>query len=580
MTGPQQMPINVSSGAATWHLFIPKLYTLLRHGYGWGDFRHDALAGLTVAIVALPLAMALAIASGTTPDKGLITAIVAGFLISALGGSRFQIGGPTGAFVVVVFDVIRTHGYDGLVIATIMAGLMLVVAGYLRLGTFIKYIPQPVITGFTAGIAVIIFSSQINAFFGFGIDNLPAEVFGQWATYLGSLGHMDIMTLGLAAGTLALIIALRLYAPKAPGFLIALIAGAGITTALSLPVATIGSQFGTLPSFLPAPTLPDFDWRELPALLPSALTIAFLAGVESLLSAVVADGMTGRRHRSNCELVAQGIANMASGLFGGMPATGAIARTATNIKSGARTPVSGMLHAVFLLLIMLLFAPLAAYVPLACLAAVLVIVAWNMSEVDRFRSLMRASIGERVILLTTFLLTILVDLTLAIEVGVVMAALFFMHRMANAVEIATDIPLLQEDQDDMTGAETEKYVPGHGLPRGIETYEISGPFFFGTVSLLADVLERIDAKTDVIIIRMGRVPMMDATGATALDDFIARSHAKGRLIILSEAAPGLLSQLERMQEGDGRGKYLVTPTFDEAREMAIRNYDGQDPPGR
>ncbi|WP_334130334.1 SulP family inorganic anion transporter [Sneathiella sp.] len=570
MTEQSRLPVK-DSGATAWHLFVPKLYTILREGYTAADFRHDTVAGLTVAIVALPLAMALAIASGATPDKGLITAIVAGFLISALGGSRFQIGGPTGAFVVVVFDVIRNHGYDGLIVATIMAGFILLIAGFMRLGTLIKYIPQPVVTGFTAGIAVIIFSSQLDAFFGFGITDLPAEVPGQWLAYLTNIQNIDLITLSLAAGTLALIIVLRTYAPKVPGFLVALIVGAGAATLLHLPVTTIGSQFGELPNFLPSPALPDIEWREIPGLLPSALTIAFLAGVESLLSAVVADGMTGRRHRSNCELVAQGVANMASGFFGGMPATGAIARTATSIKSSARSPVAGMLHAVFLLLIMLLFAPLAIYVPLACLAAVLVIVAWNMSEVERFRSLLRASLGEKLILLTTFLLTILVDLTVAIEVGVIMAALFFMYRMANVVEIATDISLIEEDRDDLTDPHREAYAPGRGVAKGIEVYDITGPFFFGTVSLLTDVLERINTKTEIIILRMGKVPMVDATGATALADFIRRSRAKGRIVILSEAAPAIVQKLSRMENGKSNGKYHVTASFDEARELATHH---------
>lgn len=552
-----------------WHLFVPKLYTVLSKGYCWADFRHDTVAGLTVAIVALPLAMALAIASGATPDKGLITAIIAGFLISALGGSRFQIGGPTGAFVVVVFDVISRHGYDGLIMATIIAGLMLVIAGFLRLGTFIKYIPQPVVTGFTTGIAVIIFSSQMNAFFGFGIEGLSADVIGEWQSYFSNLDKIDPATFALAAGTLALIILIRIYAPKAPGFLIALSLGAVIATVIGLPIATIGSQFGELPHFLPAPSMPSFNLADIPELLPSAMTIAFLAGVESLLSAVVADGMTGRRHRSNCELVAQGVANMASGFFGGLPATGAIARTATNIKSGGRSPVSGMMHAVFLLLIMLLFAPLAIYVPLACLAAVLVIVAWNMSELDRFVQFMSAPIGDRLVLISTFLLTVLVDLTVAIEVGVVMAALVFMHRMAGAVEVATHMSLIEEDQDDLIGVAAQAYVPGHGLPSGIETYEITGPFFFGTVSLLIDVLERIDSATKVIILRLRNVPLIDATGASALADFISRSQSKGRSVILSEPHPATLKLLHRLEREKAGGHLHLAASFDESKDIAL-----------
>jgi SulP family sulfate permease len=558
-----------------WHLFIPKLYTVLTREYHWTDFRHDLVAGLTVAIVALPLAMALAIASGATPDKGLITAIVAGFLISALGGSRFQIGGPTGAFVVVVFDVISRHGYDGLIMATVMAGFLLILAGLFQLGTYIKYIPQPVVTGFTTGIAVIIFSSQMNAFFGFGIEGLSADVMGEWHSYFTNLDKIDPATLALAAGTLALIILMRLYTPKAPGFLIALTLGAVIATLVGLPVGTIGSQFGELPHFLPAPSLPSFNLADIPELLPSALTIAFLAGVESLLSAVVADGMTGRRHRSNCELVAQGIANMASGFFGGLPATGAIARTATNIKSGGRSPVSGMMHAVFLLLIMLLFAPLAVYVPLACLAAVLVIVAWNMSELNRFAQFMSAPIGDRLVLISTFLLTILVELTVAIEVGVVMAALVFMHRMAGAVEVAAHVSLIEEDHDDLTTGPNRAYVPGHGLPQGIETYEITGPFFFGTVSLLVDVLDRIDATTKVVILRLRNVPLIDATGTAALADFISRSHHKGQTVILSEAQPSTVTLINRLKREHENDTLHLTASFEEAKEIALASLSGQ-----
>ncbi|MBU2091675.1 MAG: sodium-independent anion transporter, partial [Alphaproteobacteria bacterium] len=326
------MAQQTGSGAGReWHLFVPKLITVLRQGYGLGDLRHDALAGLTVAIVALPLAMALAIASGTTPERGLFTAIVAGFLISALGGSRFQIGGPTGAFVVVVFNVIERHGYDGLVLATLMAGVMLLFFGLFRLGTYIKYVPQPVVTGFTAGIAVIIFSSQIKDLLGLDIDKLPADFISQWGSYLSNLHSIDPVTVLIAAGTLAIILAVRRWQPKLPAFLIGIVIGTLVVLIAGLPVETIGSRFGEIPNMLPSPTLPEVTLERIRILFPDALTIALLAGIESLLSAVVADGMTGRRHRSNCELVAQGIANLGSAMFGGIPATGAIARTATNI---------------------------------------------------------------------------------------------------------------------------------------------------------------------------------------------------------------------------------------------------------
>jgi SulP family sulfate permease len=368
-----------------WRLYVPKLVTVLQEGYDLKRFLADVTAGLTVAIVALPLSMALAIASGTTPDRGLFTAIVAGFLISALGGCRFQVGGPTGAFVVIVFNVVATHGYDGLVIATLMAGLMLIVAGFAKLGTFIKYVPYPVVTGFTTGIALIIFSSQVAEVLGLQLAQNPAAFIEKWITYTRAIGTFEPATFAVAMTSLAAIIGCRLWRPQWPMFLIAVVLGAAAVPLLGLPVATIGSRFGDLPSMLPAPQLPEITLTRIRDLLPSAFTIAFLAGVESLLSAVVADGMTGRRHRSNCELVAQGVANLGSALFGGIPATGAIARTATNVRAGAYSPVAGIMHALFLLLFMLFLAPLAAFVPLASLGAVLIVVAWNMAEIKNFR---------------------------------------------------------------------------------------------------------------------------------------------------------------------------------------------------
>ncbi|MGE5540638.1 MAG: SulP family inorganic anion transporter [Gemmatimonas sp.] len=516
----------------TWHLFVPKLFTILRQGYSLDWFRHDAVSGLTVAIVALPLAMALAIASGTTPDKGLLTAVVAGFLISALGGSRFQIGGPTGAFVVVVFNVIRVHGYDGLIVATLMAGIMLIVAGLARLGTWIKYIPEPVVTGFTSGIAVIIFTSQIQDLFGLVVRDLPADFFAKWPAFWTARDTINPSNIAVAGGSLAIIVLLRRYAPKAPGFLIAIAFGAVVVSALGLHIDTIGSRFGGLRGSIPLPHLPEVTLARIGELLPSAFTIAFLAGVESLLSAVVADGMTGRRHRSNCELVAQGIANTASALFGGLPATGAIARTATNIRSGARSPVSGMLHAAFVLLFMLVLAPLADYIPLASLAAVLVIVAWNMSEIDRFRHLMRAPWGDRIVLLLTFGLTVAVDLTFAIEVGVVLAAVLFMHRMAEVVRGSMGT-VIEADIDDFTRPANDVYTQRADLPPGVEVFQFRGPLFFGAAELLTDVLDRIAGAPRVFILRMSQVQMIDATGASRLRDFIDGCRRRGTELILS-----------------------------------------------
>lgn len=562
----------LGSGGAprpAWHLFVPKLVTALRQGYGLPDLRADLIAGLTVAIVALPLAMALAIASGTTPEKGLVTAIVAGFLISALGGSRYQIGGPTGAFVVVVFNVIAQHGYDGLVLATLMAGAMLVVLGYARIGTYIKYVPYPVVTGFTAGIAVIIFTSQIKDLLGLSMDTVPAEFFHKIVAYGRALPTLDPATVIVAFGSLAMIVGIRRWKPGLPVFLIAVVAGAVAVAALGVPVDTIGSRFGAIPTELPMPFFPEITWARLVELSPSALTIAFLAGIESLLSAVVADGMTGRRHRSNCELVAQGFANMASALFGGLPATGAIARTATNVRSGARSPVAGMAHAVFLLVFMLALAPLAVFVPLASLAAVLVIVAWNMSEADRFRHLMKAPIGDRVVLLLTFGLTVMVDLTVAIQVGVVLAAFLFMHRMANAVEVETHAHIIQDDEDDFTRGRTPDFPP---LPAGIEVYQISGPFFFGAAAKLGEVLDRIRKPPKVFILRMRLVPLIDATGEHALEDFLHRCEARGTRLILSAVQPQPRRVL--MQLGIDETRVTFAPDTPAAIAQAVELVQG------
>lgn len=529
-----------------WHLFVPKLVTVLRQGYSGTDFRHDAVAGLTVAIVALPLAMALAIASGTTPDKGLVTAVIAGFLISALGGSRFQIGGPTGAFVVVVFGVIAEHGYDGLVLATAMAGVMLVIAGWAKLGTWIKYIPEPVITGFTSGIAIIIFSSQVKDLLGLNLDTVPADFIDKWHAFWTHRDSISFPAIAVASGSLAIILVLRRYAPRAPGFLIAVVAGSVAVWALQLGTPTVGSRFGQIPNTLPMPHFPAVSWQAFVELLPSAFTIAFLAGVESLLSAVVADGMTGRRHRSNCELVAQGVANCGSALFGGLPATGAIARTATNIRSGARSPVAGMLHAVFLLIFMLVLAPLCSYIPLASLAAVLVIVAWNMSEHERLRHLMRAPMGDRVVLLLTLSLTVLVDLTVAIEVGVVLAAILFMHRMSEAVAIQSHTQLIEQDVDDFARNGNDRYVRRNELPAGVEVFELRGPFFFGVANRLSDVLDRIGKSPRIFILLMRHVPLIDATGVRALEDFMTRCRREKTELILAELQTPVAETLRQM----------------------------------
>ena len=516
--------------ASPWRQYVPKAWTLLRHGYGLGDLRHDLVAGLTVAVVALPLAMALAIASGAAPEKGLHTAIIAGFLISALGGSRVQIGGPTAAFIPVVFVVIERFGYGGLILCTLLAGLMLIAAGLLRLGALMRYMPQPVVTGFTAGIAVSIFSSQVKDLFGLRMAHVPGEFLARWQAYAAHAGSFEIASVAMSVGAVALIVGLRKWRPLWPGFLLTVVLAAVVAWALSLALPTIGSTFGAIPAALPSFAIPHIPFERTAEMLPSALTIAFLGGVESLLSAVVADGMTGGRHRSNGELVAQGVANCASALFGGLPATGAIARTATNVRAGARTPVAGMAHAGFLLAFMLLAAPLMAYVPLAALAAVLVVVAWNMSEIEQFRHLLRGHWGDRLVLLATFGLTVAFDLTVAIEVGVVLAAFLFMHRMSEVVSVDAIGRPGDELSDAGNGDEDDQRAR---LPAGVAAFRVAGPLFFAVANRLDEALDLMPVPPKVFILRLRRVPMIDASGAHALRQCLARCARQGTQVVLS-----------------------------------------------
>jgi SulP family sulfate permease len=536
--------------------FTPQLISSLRRGYSGADLRADLTAGLTVAIVALPLAMALAIASGTTPERGLHTAIVAGFLISALGGSKVQIGGPTAAFIPVVFNVIERFGFEGLVLCTLLAGLILIAAGLLRVGALLRYMPQPVITGFTAGIAVSIFSSQVKDALGLDIEHLPGEFAERWQAYYAHLPTWQPAAAALCVGGLIVLAVLKRYRPGWPAFLMVVIGGSLL--AFALPVPTIGSVFGELPAALPSFAIPQIPFERTFELLPAALTIAFLAGVESLLSAVVADGMTGGRHRSNAELVAQGVANAASALIAGLPATGALARTATNIRAGARSPVAGMAHALFLLAFMLLLAPLMVYVPLAVLAAILLVVAWNMSEIHRFKQLMRAPIGDRVVLLVTFGLTVAFDLTIAIEVGVVMAAFLFMHRMSESVSVRSASENDDDDEPDMR----------QRLPDGVEMFRFNGPLFFAVANRLDQVLDPMREAPKVFILRMRRVPLIDASGVTALEEFLNRCQKLGTAVILSGLSGQPRRILHQMDFGRHPNLLGLTDGFEEALEMA------------
>ncbi len=566
MTAPAQPQHERASFWREWRLFIPKSVTVIaQEGYSLATLRADAIAGLTVAIVAVPLAMAIAIASGVTPAQGLITAVVAGFLISALGGARFQIGGPTGAFIVVVYGVVHQYGYDGLALATMMAGAVLVVAGLLRVGDWIKYIPEPVVTGFTAGIAVIIFSSQIRDLLGLSMAEVPADFIEKLIAFWSARETVALPAIGVAAGSLATIVLVHRLLPGWPGFLMA---AAGATLAVwlfRLPVETIGSRFGAeAAAALPQIRVPEVSLDRLQQLMPSALTIAFLAGVESLLSAMVADGMTGRRHRSNCEIVAQGVANFVTPLFGGISATGAIARTATNIRAGAQTPFAGMFHALFVLAFMLALGPLIARVPLASLAAVLAVVAWNMSEHERFRHLLFGLRGDRIVLVATFLLTVFVDLTVAIEVGVVLAAIIFMHRMAEATAVSRGVSLMERDQDDFTRPRADYHARSE-LPAGVEMFELRGPLFFGAASRLIDALEAAFPPPRVFILRFREVPIADASGVNALERFLKRCAAHKVAVVFCELQPKVRAALAKLGV---LARVETTQTYDEAIALA------------
>ncbi|HEX2137985.1 MAG TPA: SulP family inorganic anion transporter [Microvirga sp.] len=545
-------------------LFTPKLVTVLRAGYGLPQLQADVLAGLTVAIVALPLSMAIAIASGTTPERGLYTAVVGGFIVSALGGSRFQIGGPAGAFIVLVSATIERHGLDGFFLATFLAGLILVALGLLRLGLYIKYIPQPVTIGFTAGIAIIIFASQLRDLFGLTLPGREPSAFWPKLQALWEASpSINPAAVAVSAATIATILVVRRFRPRWPAFLIAIAAASVPAALLGLPVETIGTRFGGIPNALPLPALPEVSVDRVVSVLPDALALALLGGIESLLSAVVADTMTGRRHRSNCELVAQGLANMASALFGGICATGTIARTATNVRSGAVGPVSGMLHSGFLLAFMLLAAPLASYIPLAALAGLLAVVAWGMAERHEFWSILRRSRGEAAVLLATFLLTVFRDLTEGIVVGVTLGSFLFMHRMTQVVSIEAGMmnPIDDVPDDIGRGNPTEAETAGDTL-----VCRFSGPLFFGASTSIAATLERIGGFPRTVILDLSRVPLADSSAAASLKGFVDRALSHGSAVLVAGAAPGVRKVLQR--EGLDLPPASFLPDIAEARAAA------------
>ena len=524
-----------------WDAFIPKSIVCLREGYGRQFFLNDLFAGVTVGVIALPLAIAFAIASHVRPEQGLYTAIVAGFLISVLGGSRVQIGGPTGAFVVIIAGIVDQYGYDGLALATLMAGVILIILGLAKFGAMIKFIPYPVTTGFTTGIAVIIASGQVKDFLGLSIEKVPTHFIEQWGAYYYAVAERGINfhAAGMALGGVILIAVLRKLAPRVPAYIVVVVLATLLVALLGWDrgqgVETIESRFGGIPQKLPEPGLPKIDWslERIRALIPGATTIALLAGIESLLSAVVADGMIGGRHKSNCELVAQGVANIGSVFFGGIPATGAIARTAANIKSGGRTPLAGIIHALTVLAFMLLLAPLAKKIPLAILASVLVVVAWGMSERDHFKHLFRAPRSDIAVLLTTFGLTVFADLTIAVGVGMVLASMLFMRRMSEVTGVGAIAEELQDLPEDLTGEADPNAIVRRDVPPHVEVYEINGPFFFGVADRIKDVLRELEKPPRVFILRMRRVPAIDATGMRALDEFYLKCKRQGTRLLLA-----------------------------------------------
>ncbi len=507
--------------------------------YDRKTFFADLTAGLTVGVVALPLAMAFAIACGIqeiTPSTGLITAVVAGFMISLLGGSKYQIGGPTGAFVVLIAGVAGSFGMAGLILCTLLAGIFLILFGVFRMGALIKFIPYPVTTGFTSGIAVTIFCTQVKDLLGLNIPGaVPAEFVEKWACYFRYFDTVNFWALGISLLTIVVILLTKRLLPKAPFMLVGMLVSTLVCAIFKLPVETIGSRFGELPQGLPMPEFPAFDWTKLPELIKPAFVIALLAAIESLLSASVADGMTGSRHHPNTELIGQGVGNIASALFGGIPATGAIARTATNIRAGAKTPVSGLIHAITLLLILMLAGQYAAIVPLPALAGILVLVCWNMAEVSTFAHLLKGPRQDAAVLIITFILTVLIDLVVAVEVGVVLAALLFIGRMAkisNVESISREI----EGEDPEEQPSRSRYL--RHIPDNVEVFDIQGPFFFGAVEKFKDsVFRTMDDKIEYVLLRMRLVPALDASGLHVLEDFQAYCRRHGITLLLCGVQP-------------------------------------------
>jgi SulP family sulfate permease len=546
----------------------PKILSTLKE-YNREQFVKDLIAGIVVGIVALPLAIAFAIASGVSPEKGLYTAIIAGFIISALGGSRVQIGGPTGAFIVIVFGIVQKYGIDGLTIATFLAGIILMIMGFVRFGSIIKFVPHPLIVGFTSAIALIIFSSQIKDFFGLTLDKVPSEFIDKWSDYFGHITSLNPYSVFIAAATVFISFGFSKITTRLPGSLIAILLFTGLAAFLKWPVETIGSRFGAIPATLPSPVIPHITLDVVRHLIQPAFTIALLGGIESLLSAVVADGMIGGKHRSNMELVAQGVANIFSAIFGGIPATGAIARTATNVKNGGRTPVAGIVHALVLLLIMLLVGRWAVLIPMSCLAGILVVVAYNMSEWRSFVSIAKGPGQDALILLTTFFLTVLVDLTVAIEVGMVLSAFLFMKRMSEVSHVNSVTDALSDQEEGYDPMAINKYK----VPLGVEVYEIEGPLFFGAASKFMESIKLIEKSPRVLIIRMRHVPFIDSTGVHTLAGLYKQSVSRTIGLILSGVNEEVYQALDKSDLIEKIGKENILPEIESALRRAAEILD-------
>ena len=541
--------------------FVPVFFEVIRN-YSLALFKKDLFAGITVGIVAVPLALAFAIASGATPSQGIFTAVIAGFFISFLGGSRYQIGGPTGAFVIIIYGIIAQHGYDGLIIATIMAGIILICLGIARVGSFIKFIPYPVTTGFTAGIGVVIFPSQIKDFLGLTYKETSPEFIDKWISIFSNLSTINISSAAIGAGTVIIILIIRKMSTNIPSHVVAIVISTAACFLLGLNAETIGDRFGTINAVFPSFTVPEVTIEKIRALFPAAITIALLAGIESLLSAVVADGMTGSHHKSNTELIGQGAANILSGFFGCIPATGAIARTATNVRAGGVTPLSGITHAVFLCLFILIFSFLIEIIPMAALAGVLLVVSVDMMGIKNMANLLSSPKSDVVVLLTTFILTIVIDLTAAVQVGVVLAALLFMKRMSDV----TSMGKINFDVSEKTAKNIADpdATSNKEIPEGVEVYEINGPFFFGVADMLINTLEHIGKTPKVFILRMRNVPAIDATGEHALENFYNTCKKAGTQLVLSGVNPAPYATLKKMHFIEMIGEENITNHIDKA----------------